>query len=193
MFAIERFTGSHFDDRISALFDSLVENFEIRNKIDHTITDNAANMTNAFVLNFPVLDESNALADIGSSAANTDSDSDEGHQAVDIVNDPESWKPLPEDEMSVINDVINAASKREHLSCFCHSLHLTVSDGLTNTKCVSAAIAKASKLPSLLHKSTAFKDKFEEILGKNSGIPVSVNTRWNSTLRQIETVTRLDQ
>ena len=130
MFVIERFTGSHAGDRISALFDSLVENFEIRNKIDHIITDNAADKKKAFVLSFPVLNKSNALADIGSSAANADSDGDEGHQAVDTVNDPESWEPLPEDEMSVINDVINTASKREHLSCFCHSLHLTVSDGL---------------------------------------------------------------
>ena len=55
---------------------------------------------------------------MSSSAANADSDSDEGHQVVDTVDDPESWEPLTEDEMSVINDVINAVSKRERLSFF---------------------------------------------------------------------------
>ena len=56
LLAIERFTGSHSGDRISTLFDLLVENFEIHNKIKHIITDNAANMKKAFMSSFPFLD-----------------------------------------------------------------------------------------------------------------------------------------
>lgn len=60
------------------------------------------------------------------------------------------------------------------------------------TKFVNAALAKASRLSSLLHTSTSFKEKFEEEFGQR-GIPASVTTRWNSTLRQLKSVVSCDQ
>ena len=48
----------------------------------------------------------------------------------DNVDDPENWEDLPADEMRVIDNMLHANSKNEHLPCYCHTLHLTVFDGL---------------------------------------------------------------
>lgn len=180
LLAIERFTGSHTGEKIAAQFEAVLESYELRDKIDFIVTDNAANMRKAFTVCFPKFDET------------TTADSSDS-EAVEDVDDPQTWEQLPENEMASVNNIIDATCKQERLSCFCHSLHLTVSDGLSDTKCVSAAIAKSSKLSSLLHQSTSFKDSFEKHFGKNKGIPASVNTRWNSTLRQIQAIIALDQ
>ena len=95
--------------------------------------------------------------------------------------------------MGSVNNAIDATAKNERLSCFCHSLHLIVSDGLKDTKCLSSAIAKACKLTSLVHQSQIFRDEFEQAFGENSGIPAAVCTRWNSTLRQLQAVVALEQ
>lgn len=68
---------------------------------------------------------------------------------------------------------------------------MVIGDGLKETKLVSAALVKASRLSSLLHTSTSFKEKFEEEFGQR-GIPASVTTHWNSTLRQLKSVVNCD-
>jgi len=93
------------------------------------------------------------------------------------VDDPESWEELLNTEMGSVNNTIDANAKNERLSCFCHSLYLTVSDGLKDTKCLSSAIAKACKLTSLVHQSQIFRDEFEQAFRKNNGIPAAVCTR----------------
>nr|XP_061840893.1 zinc finger BED domain-containing protein 4-like isoform X2 [Nerophis lumbriciformis] len=50
-----------------------------------------------------------------------------------------------------------------------------------------------SKLSSLLHTSTTFKDMFDAEFGEQKGIPAAVNTRWNSTLRQVKAVLLCNQ
>jgi len=177
---IERFTGSHTGERIAAAFDAAIDGYDIRHKIDHIVTDNAANMRKAFTTCFPITGDDHVR----------DDDDSEGTVEVD---DPESWEALPANELISVVSVMEAGSRGERLSCFCHSLHLTVSDGLKDTKCVSSAIAKACKLASLLHQSQIFRDEFENEFGKNSGIPTAVCTRWNSTLRQLRAIVSLDQ
>ena len=65
--------------------------------------------------------------------------------------------------------MLHANSKNERLSCYCHTLHLTVSDGLGESKFLSAAIAKTTKLSSHLHQISGFKDMFEAAFGKKQG------------------------
>ncbi|XP_056432241.1 uncharacterized protein LOC130370519 [Gadus chalcogrammus] len=48
------------------------------------------------------------------------------------------------------------------------------------------------KTCSLLHTSTTFKDVFDSEFGEQKGIPAAVNTRWNSTLRQVKAVLHCD-
>ncbi|GLD65627.1 zinc finger BED domain-containing protein 4-like protein [Lates japonicus] len=51
---------------------------------------------------------------------------------------------------------------------------------------VTVQLFVLSKLSSLLHTSTTFKDVFDAEFGEQKGIPAAVNTRWNSTLRQVK-------
>ncbi|XP_050923036.1 zinc finger BED domain-containing protein 4-like [Lates calcarifer] len=77
-------------------------------------------------------------------------------------------------------------AKKQRLQCFAHTLQLVVGDSLKETKVVSPSLSKLSKLSSLLHTSTTFKDVFDAEFGEQKGIPAAVNTRWNLTLRQVK-------
>ncbi|KAI7810944.1 hypothetical protein IRJ41_008551 [Triplophysa rosa] len=68
-----------------------------------------------------------------------------------------------EDEEDMADDRTFPLGSRQRLSCFAHSLQLVVGDGLKEVKCLSQAISKVSKIATLLHSSTIFKDKFETI------------------------------
>ena len=57
---------------------------------------------------------------------------------------------------------------------------------------ISLAVAKASKVTSLLHTSTIFKDKFEASFGENVSIPAANTTRWNSTVLNLKAILSLD-
>ncbi|XP_048850818.1 zinc finger BED domain-containing protein 4-like [Brienomyrus brachyistius] len=108
-------------------------------------------------------------------------DDDDG----DHLDDPELWCDLTlEDQQTV--DV--AMAKKQRLQCFAHTLQLVVGDGLKETKVVSPPLSKLSKLSSLLHTSTTFKDVFNAEFGEQKGILAAVTTRCNSTPRQVKAV-----
>lgn len=65
-------------------------------------------------------------------------------------------------------------------------------DGLKETKVLNSAMAKVTKFCSLLHSTCGLKEAFEAEYGANRSIPSAVSTRWNSTLRLVESVTNLD-
>uniref|UniRef100_A0A4W6C0P2 HAT C-terminal dimerisation domain-containing protein n=1 Tax=Lates calcarifer TaxID=8187 RepID=A0A4W6C0P2_LATCA len=94
-------------------------------------------------------------------------DGDDG----DHLDDPELWCDL---------------TLEDQQTCFAHTLQLVVGDSLKETKVVSPSLSKLSKLSSLLHTSTTFKDVFDAEFGEQKGIPAAVNTKWNSTLRQVK-------
>ncbi|KAK7944385.1 hypothetical protein WMY93_000113 [Mugilogobius chulae] len=51
---------------------------------------------------------------------------------------------------------------------------------------------KGERETHLLHSTCKIKEAFEETFGANRSIPSAVSTRWNSTLRLVDTVTNLD-
>lgn len=181
---MKRFKGSHTGQHIADAFDAVVERFKIRNSLNHVITDNAANMKKAFAIQFASPDEAvvEEGGPIDSQLVETE----------DIIDDPDSWETLPVDEVIVIDDILRSSSKGERLSCFNHTLHLVVFDGLKETKCISLVVSKSCKLSSLLHQSCSFEEAFADQFGTDKGIPASVVTRWNSTLRQLQAVLSLD-
>ncbi|XP_078028258.1 uncharacterized protein LOC144464617 [Epinephelus lanceolatus] len=94
----------------------------------------------------------------------------EDYDDSDHLDDSELWCDLTLEDQQTVDA---AMAKKQHLQCFSH----TLGDGL-----------KDSKLSSLLHTSTIFKDAFDAKFGEQKGIPAAVNTRWNSTLRQVKAV-----
>jgi len=149
--------------------------YEIKQKVDYVITDNAANMRKALTT---------VLAD------GIDEVDEEAEEA--SVENAELWEDTDENDQSEIDEAVATHARKERLSCFDHSLHLVVGDGLKNTRCVSAAAAECSKICSPLHTSALFSDAFEQVFGSNKGIPAAEVTRWNSTLRQVKALLSLD-
>ena len=116
-------------------------------------------------------------------------DSDDGDN--DDLDDGSLWEELDEDVQQDIDLAFTRNSRKQCLQCFIHTLQRVVSDGLKETKTLRLAMGKAKKLSTLLHTSCTFKEAFENVFGRNKGIPRLVCTRWNATLRQISAITSL--
>jgi len=78
------------------------------------------------------------------------------------------------------------------MSCFAHSLQLVVRDALAAMGVIRCTLAKCSKLANLVHQSALFRI-FEAELGAVKAIPVTNDTRWNSTYRQLQAIVGLDR
>ena len=62
------------------------------------------------------------------------------------------------DDEDIWEDVETSADLGyERLSCFAHSLQLVIADGLKHSRVMSSALAKVSRLATLLHSSTSLK------------------------------------
>ncbi|CAL9699779.1 unnamed protein product [Knipowitschia caucasica] len=168
LLACNRFKGSHTAERICDQFEAICDEYSIKDKLDYIISDNAANMRKAFTVCFPSEQE----------------DDDKDH-----LDDPLVWCDLSLEEQQTVDA---AMSRKQRLQCFAHTLQLVVGDGLKETKVACPSLSKLSKLSSLLHTSTTFKDVFDSEFGEQKGIPAAVNTRWNSTLRQVKAVLHCD-
>lgn len=171
LLACNRFKGSHTAERICDQFEAICDEYNIKAKLDYIISDNAANMRKAFTVCFP-------------------SEQEEDDDAGDNLDDPELWHDLTLEDQQTVDA---AMAKKQRLQCFAHTLQLVVGDGLKETKVACPSLSKLSKLSSLLHTSTTFKDIFDGEFGEHRGIPAAVSTRWNSTLRQVKAVLHFDQ
>nr|XP_023679194.1 uncharacterized protein LOC111850022 [Paramormyrops kingsleyae]XP_023679195.1 uncharacterized protein LOC111850022 [Paramormyrops kingsleyae] len=162
-----RFTGKHCGERIASAFEEIVEEYGIRLKVSFIITDNASNMKRAFKVSIP-------------------QDSEHPDSEGEDLDDEMMWEDIDAFESA------SPCSSSERLSCFAHSLQLVVNDGMKELKAVSRAIAKASKITSLVHSSSQYRDKFEACFGTNRSIPAANTTRWNSTFKKIQALTALE-
>lgn len=173
-----RFLGKHTGERICEQFESLCEDYGIRNKIDYILSDNASNMRRAFTICFPAsIDEGDIDSDM--------------IQNVEDFDDDELWQDLPANDQQQVDAILSRSARKKQLRCFAHTLQLVVSDGLKETKCIRPALAKASRLCTLLHSSCLFKEAFEQKFGADKGLSTDVCTRWHSTLRQIKSILKL--
>ena len=57
LLSCQRFSGSHTGTRIAAAFDNILETYNLINKVEYILTDNASNMKSAFKVNFPAEDD----------------------------------------------------------------------------------------------------------------------------------------
>ena len=112
-------------------------------QVDFIVTDNAANMKKAFEAKFTVDERESTVC-----------------EELDEITENEKsiWEELDDKDATHITTSLNRSSK-QRLSCFAHSLQLVVDDGLSDTRCINRAISELTKLASLLHRSTVFKQK----------------------------------
>ena len=71
------------------------------------------------------------------------------------VND-KAYQSLKNHKDASIEGTLQLFSK-ERISCFAHTLQLTIKDGLKETKYLEGGIRKVSRLAAFLHCSTIFK------------------------------------
>lgn len=95
-------------------------------------------------------------------------DDDEGLENGDL------WEDLSEEYQDDM-ETIWSSCRQQRLQCFAEE-----------TKVLSSAMAKVTKFCSLLHSTCGLKEAFETEYGANRSIPSAVSTRWNSTLRLVE-------
>uniref|UniRef100_A0A3P8VRM5 DUF659 domain-containing protein n=1 Tax=Cynoglossus semilaevis TaxID=244447 RepID=A0A3P8VRM5_CYNSE len=122
LLACERFKGSHTAERICDQFESICDEYTIKDKLDYIISDNAVNMRKAFTVCFP-------------------SEQEDGDDRDNL--DPELWCDLTLEDQETV-DV--AMAKKQRLQCFAHTLQLVVGDCLKETKVISPSLSKLSKL-----------------------------------------------
>ena len=127
------FLGSHTGSRIYDLYDQVLTQYKISNKVSFIVTDNASNMKAAFKTRFP---------------------SEENTSSTDLADDPTDNEDLWSRETE--DDSVSAIDT-DRIGCFAHTLQLSVGDGLRETKAISSAMSKSTKLASTLHRSTTYK------------------------------------
>lgn len=100
------------------------------------MTDNASNMKKAFEVRFP----------------------DQEQDDEELDEDEAELGDLSEEEEGEIQTALQTNS-RHRVSCFAHTLQLVIGDGLQNMRVIGKAMAKVSKMSTLLHRSTVFKER----------------------------------
>ena len=77
----------------------------------------------------------------------------------------------------------------EYQACFAHTLQLVVKDGMAKAGQISTVIKKCSNLVSFVHRSTIAAD----VLRGKTRLQADNETRWNSQLKMIKSVSYLFQ
>lgn len=161
---ISYFTGKHTGDNIANHCLSVIDEFNIRNKITFVVTDNEANMIKAFKSASELLgddrDGHRNAAPVTGEAAESDAapDSPQGVELVglpgaDDAYDFDGEEPLSDD--AVLSFVQNlGVIAQQRISCGIHMHQLVVIDGLKGVSFTRSIMSKASKLASLLHTTT---------------------------------------
>ena len=200
------FSGKHTGDHIANHCLSLVDEFEIRNKLNYVITDNAANMLKAFKSMGELFPDINPVEEedvniIGNvvTASVGDTDIAEIDETAEKNEDEPSAEedemlldgeePIPDEASELVMNNLGTLNK-QRLSCGIHSLQLVVTDGLKSVKFMSTVLSKCCRLATLLHTTGVFSEKFISLFKRT--VPSTTNTRWNSIYIQLEAVSKLD-
>ena len=114
------------------------EEFELKNKVTYVVTDNAA-----FQTRFPNFENEAA---------------DDCDVMEKVDDDLHIFEGLSEADELAVQAAVESTTKRR-ISCFVHTLQLLVADRLKDAKSLYGPWAKASRLSTLLHRSTILKER----------------------------------
>lgn len=95
-------------------------------------------------------------------------------------------------DQETVDQTLAMHCKQKWISCCAHTLQFVVADGLKCALSARPALAKASRMSTLMHTCGLFRDSFEKKFGTTVTITAAVCTCWNSTLRQVKSIIRLD-
>jgi hypothetical protein len=170
LLAFRAFPGTRTGQRIADELEAVINEFQLRSKIRFIVSDNSSAMKRAMHI---LLDAS---------------ESNERKSIDKYFDDSSLWQDNDGDD---IQQAANLSARR--LPCFDHSLQLVVRDWLQTVGLLKNALAKCSKMSSLVRQSALFRSSFEAEFGSGRSIPMTNDTRWNSTLRQLKAIMDLDQ
>ena len=166
MIACKRFKGKHTSENIRQVYEETIACFDIAEKIEGVISDNASNMVKAFDFSLPGFTEEKR----------TDGDDDDDDDSNDEKNDISMEDSDSTDEFDCLP---------KHYRCYAHSLQLVVRDGLKEAgQHLKTVIAKASNIVNFVRKSV----NASEILEDEKKLQASNATRWNSQLYMIQSI-----
>ena len=94
LLACHRFKGRHTSENISQQFEELVSHYNIKDKVSHIVTDNAANMVKAFDICLPGFyseNPSEETTELDGSTSDSDSDTDFTLSENSLTSDPQNY------------------------------------------------------------------------------------------------------
>ena len=146
---------------------SIIDEFDIELKVFKVVTDSASNMKKAFQVSLPEF-------------ALDSEEEDEDDGAAEIEESLESSE--------ISEDIFDTVPER--ISCFAHTLQLSIKDSINASQQATKAIAKVAKIVNHIKKSTKSTEMLESLFHK---MLVSKNeTRWNSQLKMVRRAIELD-
>lgn len=173
------FKGSHTGQHIAESIEATIAENDLQSKVHYIVTDNASNMRKAMSVMFASSHDSASEHEGLESAEHNDDEDD--------LDDGTLYCDIEDNDVASVMEGLG-----ERLPCFAHSLQLVVHDGLKKVgNGARLAIAKCSKLASIVHQSSLFCEAFQEVFGQRS-VPAVNDTRWNSTYRHLKAIIQLD-
>lgn len=185
--ACRRFKGSHTAKAICMLLNEIIIEFKLTNKVEHVVTDNAANFVKAFTLFQqdirPTNDEGSEDEDRNDNdIIVTGSIDDSFNYSVEIANDMEDHEDFP---------VLPS-----HIRCGNHTLNLVASSDAVKARRdkvymrnYDRAMGKVKALSNALSRSPQMNEIFEESTSKT--FIQSCTTRWWSEFNSVERVVEI--
>lgn len=188
---VRRFKHAHTSEAIAKILLSMLNEFNIRSRVQNVVTDNAANFSKAFTI---VVDKSEVNENPTTIMTNAE------FEEVDDVNDGDCDDNDDEREVIHVFDGLCSAVESDdvealppHKLCGNHTLNLVTStdslkarDDRTYKRCYDRAMAKVQALSNSVNRSPKMNDIVEEIIGTTFINPTS--TRWSSNFNAIQRI-----
>lgn len=127
MLNCQRFRGGHSFESICEVYDDVLDDYNIQNKVSFIVTGNSSKSVKTFTL-FPPVD---------ADSESEDEEEEDGCELA-VVNVEEEMMSFPP----------------EKTSCFAHSLQLVVREALDDIGTIKSLLLKAHRLIAFCHKST---------------------------------------
>lgn len=172
LIACSQLHGRNTGENIVSEFEEIVTCLKISDKVYKVVTDNASNVKKAF-------------ADtVSMPSFEVEAESEESEQEDEDIEETDG----SDAEVEAIE--LEKMTIPQRVSCFAHTLQLTVKDGLKACSGISKVLTKAARIVNHVKKSTVATEKIERLYGKTL---VSKNeTRWNSQLKMVRRLFEID-